>query len=149
MKQRPGLVANAPNADISHKVIGWAMKVHNDLGPGHREEVYHNALRERLKQDLTFADEPILYVQDELGNVLLELKPDFAVEDKIIVELKAHVQPLNNDELAQVFDYFAASEYSLALLFNFGRPRLEWKRLFPPKLILEHRASRQQTGKRE
>ena len=38
------LVKNAPHADITFRIIGAAMAVHNELGPGHREEVYHNAM---------------------------------------------------------------------------------------------------------
>ena len=142
MKAKTSLAANAPHADITAKIIGMAIKVHNDLGSGHREAVYHNALRERLKLEFAFESEPILYVVDELGNVLLELKPDFVVEGKVIVELKAIKHPLTNDDFAQVMDYFAASEYSVALLFNFARPRLEWKRLFPPRKIIEHRQAK-------
>jgi hypothetical protein len=44
--------------------------------------------------------------------------------------------------LTQCLDYFAASECEVILIFNFGKPRLEWKRLFPPKHILEHRRKR-------
>jgi GxxExxY protein len=58
MNSKPGIVANAPHADITGKIIGIAMKVHNDQGPGHREAVYHNALRERLKTECAFLDEP-------------------------------------------------------------------------------------------
>jgi GxxExxY protein len=39
-----GLVENAPHGDVTYKIIGLAMAVYNDLGPGHREVVYHRAL---------------------------------------------------------------------------------------------------------
>lgn len=55
---------------------------------------------------------------------------------------RAHHRPLNNDEIAQVLDYFAASEFSVALLINFGRTRLDWQRLFPPKHIQAQRRRR-------
>ncbi len=139
MKEKSGLIANAPHADVTGKILGFAMAINTDLGGAHREAVYHNALAARMRDHLNFADEPELFVVDELGNVLLVLKPDFVVEDKVIVEIKAHTHPLTNDEIAQVIDYFAASDYSVALLINFGRKRLEWKRIFPPKKVSEHR----------
>ena len=64
------------------------------------------------------------------------------MEGKLLVEYKAHIHPITNDEIAQGIDYFAASECAVLLLFNFGRPRLEWKRLFPPKQISAHRRKR-------
>jgi GxxExxY protein len=72
--------------------------------------------------------------------------PDFVIEDVIIVEIKAHSHSLTNDDVAQVIDYFAGIDSEVALLINFGRWRLEWKRLFPPKKIREHR--RKKWGKK-
>jgi hypothetical protein len=60
------------------------------------------------------------------------------------VEIKAHHQPLNADEVAQVLDYFAASNFQVALLITFGRQRLDWQRLFPPKHIQARQKSRMQ-----
>ncbi len=144
MEKKSSLIANAPHADITGEILGFAMVFNTDLGGAHREAVYHNALAARMNDHLNFADEPELFVLDELGNVLLVLKPDFVVEDWVIVEIKAHTHPLTNDEMAQVIDYFAASEsvVTVALLINFGRKRLEWKRIFPPKKIIEHRESK-------
>jgi len=65
--------------------------------------------------------------------------PDFVVEGVGIVEIKAHSHPLTNDDIAQVIDYFAGTGCEVALLTNFDRRRLEWKRLFSPKKIREHR----------
>jgi hypothetical protein len=59
-----------------------------------------------------------------------------------LAEYKAHHYPITNDEIAQCLDYFAASDCEVILIFNFGKPRLEWKRLFPPNHILEHRRKR-------
>ena len=132
------LVKNAPHADITFRIIGAAMAVHNELGPGHREEVYHNAMLVKMPLPafgLSFEDEPIFPVYDAQGALIYTYNPDFLVESAVITEIKAYTHPLTNDDLAQVFDYFAASDHKVALLVNFGRPRLEWKRLFPPKHI--------------
>ena len=137
-----GLVENAPYQDITYRIIGAAMAVHNEHGPGHREEFYHNALALKLPEEpfcLAFEDEHQLPVYDHDGHLIYVYRADFLVGEAVIVELKAHHYPLNNDEKAQVLDYFAASDFNVALLINFGRPRLDWQRLFPPKHIQERR----------
>ena len=137
-----GIINNAPHSEITYKVIGAAMTVHNDLGPGHREEVYHNALALKMVQEptnLSIESEYQLPVYDVDGHILYVYRPDFLIDDKVLVEIKAHQTPLNRDEIAQVLDYFSASNYEVALLINFGRVRLDWQRLFPPKSIQVHR----------
>lgn len=141
-RNEKGLV-NDPLGDLTFKVIGLAMEVHNDLGPGHREETYHNAMTQKFINANLFAErEPELPIFDEHGNKVNFYVPDHRVEIKLLVEYKAHFYPLTNDEIAKCIDYFAASDCGVLLLFNFGKPRLEWKRLFPPKHILEHRRQR-------
>ncbi|NJM40921.1 MAG: GxxExxY protein [Anaerolineae bacterium] len=132
--------------DLTYKINGACMEVHSDLGPGHREYVYHDALRKKFEAlKLTFEDEPELQVEDADGNVLIVYKPDFRVERCVWVELKAMSHLLTHDEVAQVIDYFAAdhladpaSACAVALLINFGRNRLEHKRLLPPVKVNEH-----------
>ncbi len=123
------------------------MAVHNELGPGHREEVYHYALALKMIQEpvsLAFESEYELPVYNSDGNLVYVYRPDFLVENAVILEIKAHQQPLNKDEVSQVLDYFAASEFNVALLINFGRPRLDWQRLFPPEHIRARQKGRMQ-----
>jgi GxxExxY protein len=137
-KAAMGLVNDAPHREKTYRIIGAAMAIHNEHGPGHREEFYHNALALKFLVEpfcLRFLDEPKLPVYDENELLIYSYRPDFIVEDSVLLELKAHHYPLNNDEVAQVLDYFAASNFDVALLINFGRPRLDWQRLFPPKHI--------------
>jgi GxxExxY protein len=139
---RPGLVDDSLQG-LTYQVIGLAMAVHNDLGPGHREETYHNAITQQfVDAGLPAEREPQLPILDENGNMVNFYQPDHQVAQKLLTEYKAHFYPLTNDEIAQCLDYFAASGCEVILLFNFGRPRLEWKRLFPPKHILAHRRKR-------
>lgn len=141
-KPNPGLVDD-PLKGLTYKVIGLAMDVHNDLGPGHREETYHNAMTQKyLDAGVVAEREPKLPIVDENGNMVNFYLPDHRVEQKLLVEYKAHSHPITNDEIAQCLDYFAASDCEVLLIFNFGKPRLEWKRLFPPKQILAHRRKR-------
>jgi GxxExxY protein len=141
-KEKPGLVGDTLEG-LTYKVIGLAIAVHNDLGPGHREATYHNAMTQRyVDAGLTAESEPELPIFDEHGNQVNFYRPDHRVAGRLLVEYKAHSHPLTNDEIAQCVDYFAPSECGVLLRFNFGRPRLEWKRLFPPKQIADHRRKR-------
>jgi len=138
-KERPGLVDDGLRG-LTYKVIGLAMAVHNDLGPGHRESTYHNAMHQRfLDADLPAEQEPELPIYDENGNFVNFYRPDHRIAQTLLVEYKAHFHPLTNDDMAQCIDYLAASDGKVILLFNFGRHRLEWKRIFPPKKITDHR----------
>ena len=78
-----------------------------------------------------FESEPYVPVTLADGTVVRDQCPDLVVERLVIVELKAHIYTLSHDEQAQVIGYFAAlPECPVALYLNFGRPRLEFRRLF-------------------
>ena len=136
---KPGLVDDKLKG-LTYLMIGLAMAVHNDLGPGHRESTYHNAMTQRfVDADLPAEREPELPIYDENGNLVNFYRPDHRVAEELLVEYKAHSHPLTNDDVAQCLDYFAASDCDVLLLFNFGRRRLAWQRLFPPQYIVDHR----------
>lgn len=53
------LVVDAPHQELTYKIVGLAMQVHNELGPGHREADYQDALALKFKNaDFDFEDEP-------------------------------------------------------------------------------------------
>lgn len=124
-------------------LIGAAMEVHRRLGHGFLEAVYQEAFAVELRaRNLPFAREvqfPIRYRDTVLAPVY---RADFVAYDRIIVELKA-LGRLTGVEEAQTLNYLKASGLTLALLFNFGAPSLEYRRLiFTP-------AKRPQTAPRE
>jgi len=113
--------------DITEKIIGCGMKVHNTLGNGFQEVIYQRALAiEFNKAGLNFAREleiPIYYDDTEIGTRRI----DFLVEEKVLVELKA-ITKLEDVHWAQIINYLKAYKLEVGLLLNFGTKRLEFKR---------------------
>jgi GxxExxY protein len=129
------LVVDPTGNQLTYQVIGAAMEVHNQLGPGFKEEVYEKALWVELNhRDIATERQYPLYVEHD-GEIVGIFYLDMLVEDKVVVEVKALGHQLTNDELAQVINYLKASQKPIGLLFNFGRRRLEYRRVFPPKAL--------------
>lgn len=125
------LSVDSTGNDLTYRIIGAAMRVHNALGYGYKEEVYEKALQTEL-QNLGMeaqAQYPlnVYHLGEQVGLFYLDL----FVENKVIVEVKAISHPLTNDERAQVINYLKASGVEVGLLFNFGRRKLEYRRIFP------------------
>ncbi|KAA9040840.1 GxxExxY protein [Ginsengibacter hankyongi] len=118
--------------ELTHKIIGCAMKVHSTLGSGFQEVFYQRALDiEMRKQRLDFTREQemiVFYDGIEIGT----RRVDFFVEDKIMVELKA-VSKLDDLHLAQAMNYLEAYNLPVGLLINFGSKSMEFKRVYNTK----------------
>ncbi len=113
---------------LSEKIIGGAFNVSSSLGPGFLEKVYENALAHELrKAGLDVRQQfPVDVVYD--GVVVGEFVADLLVESQIVVELKA-AKNLDDAHLAQCLNYLKATRLPLCLLLNFGKPRVEVKRI--------------------
>ena len=134
-----------PYDAITYDIIGDAMAIHRVRGRGYKEVTYQRDLEVRFKlMGRDFDPEPRLPVYDSsLGNQLVGFYiPDFIVQKVVVVEIKA-LWGLDNSHIAQMIGYLAVTGCSVGLLINFGRYSLEWRRIFPPKDILEHRVNRQ------
>jgi len=127
------LVVDATGNDLTYRIIGLAMEVHNTIGYGFKEEVYEKALEVKLnhagiepfRQYEVFVD----YEGERVATFYLDLFPG----RQVVVEIKAFSHQLTNDELAQVINYLKATGAPVGLLFNFGRRKLEYRRVFPGK----------------
>ena len=127
------LVVDTTGNDLTYRVIGAAMAVHNQVGGGYKEEVYEKALEVELNR-LGIAVQrqypvPVEYQGEQVALFYLDLY----IEEQVVVEVKALSHQLTNDELAQVINYLKATGAPVGLLFNFGRRRLEYRRVFPGK----------------
>ena len=115
--------------ELTHKIIGCAMKVHSFLGSGFQEVIYQRALAiEMQNQNLEFKREmtmDIFYETHHIGT----RRVDFFVEDAIMVELKA-LSKLEDAHLAQAMNYCQAYKLPIGLLINFGAKSLEFKRVY-------------------
>ena len=118
--------------DLTYKIIGCAMKVHNTLGNGFQEVIYQRCLAIELSNaELNFGreiEQVIFYYGTEAGT----RRADFIVEEKIVVELKALIA-LEDVHLAQAKNYVVAYNFAKGLLINFGAKSLEYKLIFNPK----------------
>ncbi len=106
--------------ELTREIIKAAQNVHNALGNGFLEKVYHNAMvRELRKMGLDAASEkPITVYYD--GQVVGEYLADIVVADKVILEIKA-VQAVNAVHEAQLVNYLKATDIEVGLLLNFGK----------------------------
>jgi GxxExxY protein len=113
---------------ITEKIIGCAYTVSNVLGCGFLEKVYENALAHELTESdfkvLQQHEIKVFYDGVEVGKYIADL----FVEDCVIVEIKA-ISGLDKSQIAQCLNYLKATKLKVGLLINFGKPRIEIKRV--------------------
>jgi GxxExxY protein len=118
--------------ELTYKIIGCAMKVHNTLGNGFQEVIYQRCLAiELAKAGINFVREQehtIFYEGIEVGT----RRADFVIEERLSVELKALIN-LEDVHLAQAKNYTVAYDFPIGLLINFGGTSLQYKLIFNPK----------------
>lgn len=113
---------------ITEQVIGCAYVVQNELGAGFLEKVYENALAHACRKAglRVQQQQPVVVSFD--GVVVGEYVADLIVNESVLVELKA-VSTLTDVHKAQCLNYLKATGQRVCLLINFGKPRVEVKRL--------------------
>jgi GxxExxY protein len=113
--------------ELTGSIIGASMQVHTQLGVGFPEVVYQRCLAIELREaGLAFERElelPLFYRGEHVGS----RRVDFLVEKTVLVELKA-VSEITSLHHAQILNYLHAYQLEVALLLNFGEPRLSFKR---------------------
>ena len=120
--------------DITHKIIGCAYQVFNQLGFGFLESVYKKAMIIELsKINLKTEAERLLKVYYD-KQIVGEFYVDLFVEDEIVVELKS-VKSLAKEHEVQLVNYLNGLKKEIGLLINFGPSGVEVKRKFRKPII--------------
>lgn len=114
--------------DITGKIIGASYDVMNTLGSGFLEKVYENALKVELElRGLSVESQKKLEVQYK-KHIVGEYYADLFVENEVVVELKSTKNLMEIHE-AQLLNYLTATNKKIGILINFGKPRVEIKRV--------------------
>ena len=120
--------------ELTHKIIGCAMKVHSYLGNGFQEVIYQRALAIEFRMaGINFEREKemsILYYDELIGT----RRVDFFVDERVMVELKA-LEKIEEVHKTQAINYLEAYHIADGLLINFGTLSLEFKRVFNKKMV--------------
>ena len=112
--------AHTPDADLTYRIIGLAMRVHRQLGPGLLESAYHRCLCHELSQTpVPFEQQVRLPIRYGDIKILSAYQADIIVRDEVIVEIKA-VEQLNALHEAQLLTYLRMSGCRIGLLINFN-----------------------------
>lgn len=116
-----------PHMQLTEKLIGAAMAVHRELGPGLDEKIYENALCIELAElGISFTQQqqyPVHY----RGRFVGKLVTDLIVDDSVILELKV-ADTIHQTHVAQLLSYLAITNLKVGLIFNFKSASLSFQR---------------------
>jgi len=113
--------------DLSYKIIGCFYEVYNELGPAHKEQIYHEAPK------IAFGEKNIEYKENKRlkikfrGTDIGIYEPDFIIEDKIIIEIKSVLNMPKVFE-KQLYYYLRGTDYKVGYLVNFGNENIDIRR---------------------
>ena len=113
--------------DLTYALIGIAFSIHKQLGPIHKELIYQKAFAHELTDKMIpFTKEkqlPVSFKGEKVGVYI----PDFLIDDKVIVEIKA-LEFIPQKAGVQLSYYLKNTGYRVGLLINFGTPKLQVRR---------------------
>ncbi len=113
--------------DLSYELVGCFYDVYNELGPAHKEQIYHEALKFIFNEkSMKYKSKPRIKILFR-GNNVGTYEPDFIVEDKVIVEIKSLIQIPKVFE-KQLYYYLRGTKYKVGYLVNFGNEKIDIRR---------------------
>jgi len=118
---------------LTHKIIGCAMEVHNQIGNGFQEVVYQRALSIEFNLNSISHQRELEMPLEYKGHNVGTRRVDFFVEEKVMLEIKA-VEKILPVHKTQAINYCEAYKVADGLLINFGGERLQYNRVFNKKL---------------
>ena len=114
--------------DLSYQIVGSAFDVYNEVGEGHGEKYYERALAVAFSEKRLNFEEQAYFPLRYGGKVVGKRFLDFVVERKIVVELKKGDR-FSKTHIDQVLEYLALNNFKLAILINFGKEGVIFKRI--------------------
>jgi GxxExxY protein len=138
----------AGHEDLTEKIIGCGIRVHNELGPGLLESVYETCMVIELTVEGFCVERgrrvPVRYRGQLLDDVLI---PDLIVEKTVVIEIKS-VDRFHPVHKAQLITYLSLSNCPIGLLMNFGAETLKagLKRVVRPDLYRKFQRDRAQAN---
>jgi GxxExxY protein len=114
--------------DITQQILGVCFEVSNELGSGFLENVYKRSLLIALNQRGLKAQSEVSAKVWFRGSIVGLFYVDIIVEELIVVEVKA-VKALLQEHEAQLLNYLRATNFKVGLIVNFGKSKIEWKRM--------------------
>ncbi|SRR5258708_4607325 len=119
-----------PFKDETYSIIGICMEVHKILGHGFLEIVYKDAIEyEAQQKQIPYSREKEYLVQYKEIILPHKFYADFVVFDNIILEIKAAEGGISDAFISRILNYLKASRCRVGLIINFGKNKLEYKRL--------------------
>ena len=118
---------------LTEQVLGACFEVSNELGIGFLESVYEKALVIAMQDRGLSTNRQVPVEVSFRGQDVGEFFADIIVEEELIIELKV-VKAIAPEHIAQVLNYLRATEIKTALLVNFGKSKLEYRR-FDNRLV--------------
>jgi GxxExxY protein len=113
-----------------YSIVGMCMEVWKTLGYGFSEIVYKDAMEvEFMENNIPYLRENELFVFYKSRILKHKFRADFTIYDQIIVEVKSNEVAMFGDHFEQTLNYLRASKYRLGIIINFGKRRLEYKRI--------------------
>lgn len=113
--------------ELSYKVVGCFYEVYNELGPAHKELVYHEALKIAFNQKrISYQSKPRITVKFQNRPVGV-YEPDFIVDNKSIVEIKSSLTLPRVFE-KQLYYYLKGTEFKVGYLVNFSGEKIDIRR---------------------
>ena len=114
--------------ELSFKIVGCAYEVFNELGPGHTEKNYQKAFTVIFEERKIQFKEQVYYPLKFKDRIIGRGFLDFLVEESIIVELKKD-ETFSKTHIDQVLNYLKLSNLKLAILLNFTKQGVKFKRI--------------------
>ena len=117
---------------LSGEIIGAAMAVLNELGPGLDEKIYERALVIELRKRGHAVEQQKIFPFNYADVLAGTLVPDTIVDGLVIADPKV-VEAFNDTHVRQMIGYLVITKLTLAMLLNFKHAKLQWKRIVREK----------------